>query len=89
MEKGKVVVKKNQVGWHDEDRGLYLFTPESFQRICDKVSYKLVLGDIRRRGHLMQNDKSRLLTRYTISDTERPRLCAIKDSILFDKSLGN
>ncbi|MCB1751047.1 MAG: DUF927 domain-containing protein [Gammaproteobacteria bacterium] len=67
-----------------EKYGLYLFTMESFSKVCAGLSVKAVLDELDLQGFLHTNEKDRKSTRHSIPNLGRPRFYAIRQSILND-----
>ncbi len=72
---------------HDKDK-LFLFNTKVFrQEVCAGISHLTVLEELDKRGHLFKNERDRKESRHKIKGMGRPRLYAVKASILNDEDL--
>jgi putative DNA primase/helicase len=78
-------VVRDLVGYIDTGRDLYLFTDQGIKDALHGYPWKAVLAELDRRGFLFKNEGARLNSRHHIAGKRRPRLFAIRGSLLEDE----
>jgi hypothetical protein len=78
-------VVRDQVGYVDRERGLFLFTAAGLREACAGYDMREVLKELLRRRHLFVNDTGKLKSKHTIDGDGRMSLYAVKASLLEDE----